>query len=336
MHRTFYKNSTVQQTAQQLRLLYTPAENLTRQCLILRYCRVAQLIYDPQHWAVEPYAFESQMEYLAENFNVITLNELKQHIETSMPLLKNTVVVTFDVGYSDLLYTVKPVLERYNIPATVFVASAGMLGEKQLWFDLLEDYILAATLPNEIDIELDSEPVCMTVRNLRERFCAYEKLYHNLRKKPHQLQNQILQQLKSVAVIVDSEMDNHRLLDNQELRTLADSELISIGGYTHNCVDLKYLDMAEQQQEISRNKQILEQVLDTELDCFAYPFEPSADESYHQTENLIRQTGYTMTMGNSFDMLSITERKDSCLLPRVKVGNRNGFAFYQFLESFFS
>jgi peptidoglycan/xylan/chitin deacetylase (PgdA/CDA1 family) len=324
----------MQQTAQQLKLRYTPAENLTRQCLILRYYRVAQLIHDPQHLAVEPYAFESQMAYLAENFNVITLNELKQHIETSAPLLKNTVAVTFDVGYSDLLYTAKPVLERYNIPVTVFAASVGMLGEEQLWFDLLEDYLLAATLPDEIDLELDDKSVCMAVRNLRERFCAYEKLYQNLRTKTPQQQNQILQQLKSVAVIVDSELDNHRLLDNQELRALADSELISIGGYTHNCVDLKYLDLAEQQQEIYRNKQILEQILDTELDCFAYPFEPSADQSYHQTENLIRQAGYTMTMGNSFGMLSITEQKDCCQLPRVKVGNWNGFAFYQFLESF--
>lgn len=336
MQRMYHNNSTIQQAAQQLRPRYTPAENLTDQCLILRYYRVAQLTYDPQHRAVEPYAFESQMEYLAENFNVITLNELKRHIETATPLLKRTVVVTFDVGYGDLLYTVKPVLERYGIPITVFAASAGMLSEQQLWFDLLEDYLLAATLPDEIDIELDGKFVCISVGNLRERFCAYEKLYQNLRTKTPEQQNLVLRQLKSIPVMDNAELDNHRLLDNQQLRTLAESELISIGGYTHSCVDLNYLDEAEQRRQIYKNKQILEQILDAELDYFAYQFELSTDESRHQAEILLRRAGYTITMGDSFGMLSITEQKDCCRLPRVRVGNRNSFAFYQFIEGFFS
>src|SRR5690606_2172259 len=43
-----------------------------------------------------------------------------------------TVVVTFDDGYSDNLHTALPLLERFAVPATVFVVS-GRLGTEPWW-----------------------------------------------------------------------------------------------------------------------------------------------------------------------------------------------------------
>jgi peptidoglycan/xylan/chitin deacetylase (PgdA/CDA1 family) len=81
--------------------------NETSTCLILQYHRVASLCFDPLQLAVEPYHFEQQMEYLAQNFNVVSMDEMKCHLETSQPFRQRTVAVTFDGGYSDVLYTVK-------------------------------------------------------------------------------------------------------------------------------------------------------------------------------------------------------------------------------------
>ena len=109
------------------------AQTATDACLILQYQRVASLCHDPLQQAVEPHNFERQMEYLRENFDVISTDEMKLHMETATPFGNRTVAVTFDGGYSEILYTAKEVLDRYRIPATVFATSARIIEAEQLW-----------------------------------------------------------------------------------------------------------------------------------------------------------------------------------------------------------
>ena len=52
-------------------------------------------------------------------------------------LEENSIVVTFDDGYLDVLQNAVPILERYQIPATIFVVT-GNLGEP-FWWDRLAD-----------------------------------------------------------------------------------------------------------------------------------------------------------------------------------------------------
>ena len=112
-------------------------------CLILQYHRVASLCFDPLQLAVEPYYFEKQIEYLAQNFNVVSIDEMKHHLETSRPFRDKSVVVTFDGGYTDVLYTAKEVLERYKVFATVFASSADIIKGGQFWWKELEDFLIA-------------------------------------------------------------------------------------------------------------------------------------------------------------------------------------------------
>lgn len=73
--------------------------------------------------AVSPEAFERQMRYLAQKGWAVPLADVVSYAKMEKKLSTHAVAVTLDDGYRDLLTTVLPVLERYQIPATVFVPS---------------------------------------------------------------------------------------------------------------------------------------------------------------------------------------------------------------------
>ena len=90
--------------------------------------QVAVLMYhsiDCSGWklAVSPEAFERQMKYLARKGWAVPLDDVVSYANGEKKLPAHAVAITFDDGYCDLLTTVLPILERYRIPATVFVPS---------------------------------------------------------------------------------------------------------------------------------------------------------------------------------------------------------------------
>jgi len=72
--------------------------------------------------SVSPTAFEKQMRFLAKKCNVISLDRLVHCFNVKGMLPDNAVVITFDDGLADTYTAAYPVLKKYDLPATVFVA----------------------------------------------------------------------------------------------------------------------------------------------------------------------------------------------------------------------
>lgn len=89
---------------------------------ILMYHRVADLPeYD--QLTVTTANFEKQIAWLARNRNVKPLGDLLERIQEGTAG-RNLVAVTFDDGYLDNLENALPILEKYQVPATIYVTSA--------------------------------------------------------------------------------------------------------------------------------------------------------------------------------------------------------------------
>jgi len=73
---------------------------------------------------VHPDNFKKQIEYLKKKgYKVITLKELILQIKEGNRFLPKTVAITFDDGFEDNFLHAFPVLEKYDMPATIFVVS---------------------------------------------------------------------------------------------------------------------------------------------------------------------------------------------------------------------
>ena len=309
-------------------------QTLVNTCLILQYHRVGRLCYDPLQWTIEPYKFESQMEYLATTCNVISTDEMKRHIEKAIPFQQQTVVVTFDGGYADVLYTAREILERYHIPATVFSTSANIIKRGQLWWDTLEDYFIANRFSGKLEVEIDGKIVKWSLKTQIDKFRAYYDLYSIMIDKSAAEQEDILNQIVMSVDLQAEELDNHKIMDAQELKELDESDLISIGGHTHNGVKLSSLSQRQQIEEISKNKDILEEVLSHEIEYFSYLFGNDADCDTAGMDKILKGNDFSIAAGNAYGMVDITRKTNLYDLPRVRAGNWNEITFHTFLESF--
>ncbi|MBL7158435.1 MAG: polysaccharide deacetylase family protein [Candidatus Omnitrophica bacterium] len=89
---------------------------------------------------VTPEVFEKQMRFLKEhNYNVIPLNKMVERIREKERIPHKTVTITFDDGLKNNFTNAYPVLKKYGLPATFFVA-VDFIGKKNFltWEDIRE------------------------------------------------------------------------------------------------------------------------------------------------------------------------------------------------------
>jgi peptidoglycan/xylan/chitin deacetylase (PgdA/CDA1 family) len=83
--------------------------------------------------ATPPATFASQMRWLYENdYHVIPLSHLVQHLHRRTSLPARSIVITFDDGFESIYTVAFPILARYGFSATVFLV-AGYCGGSNNW-----------------------------------------------------------------------------------------------------------------------------------------------------------------------------------------------------------
>src|SRR5262245_6029253 len=138
----------VQRTAQWIRNRFVWG------AVILLYHRVSELPTDPQLLCVTPAHFAEHLEILRKEYKPIGLRELS-HAYQQEKLPRRAVVVTFDDGYFDNLANAKPLLEHYNIPATLFVTTGYTQRQREFWSDELERLLLQpGNLPHTLNLTI--------------------------------------------------------------------------------------------------------------------------------------------------------------------------------------
>jgi peptidoglycan/xylan/chitin deacetylase (PgdA/CDA1 family) len=106
---------------------------------------------DPGLISARPADFERQMAYLARRRPLLSLDDVLaiRRGERSMPA--GAVMVTFDDGYRDFLEHAWPVLERYEIPATLFLPTAYPgRPDQTFWWDRLQAALVSTPLDEAI------------------------------------------------------------------------------------------------------------------------------------------------------------------------------------------
>jgi peptidoglycan/xylan/chitin deacetylase (PgdA/CDA1 family) len=95
---------------------------------VLTYHRIADVDQDPQKLCVAPDVFEAHLQFLTAHYEVVSLSVLLERLQEKN-LTGKEAVITFDDGYRDNLQNALPLLEKYQIPATIFITTA-YLGEQ--------------------------------------------------------------------------------------------------------------------------------------------------------------------------------------------------------------
>jgi len=250
--------------------------------------------------------------------------------------------ITFDDGYADNHHVAKPLLERHEHCATVFLATGAIIEEREFWWDELGQIVLGRTvLPRELKLGLPQEVFTWIldeasfeppaeIRAWRAwhgapahhgRLALYLALWQRLHALAHGPREAALVALSAWAGIEPRPRWAHRPLTVDEVAALATGDLVEIGAHTVSHPALGAIVVEEQQTEIIVSKSSVERLTGSPVRSFSYPHGSFTDE----TVGLIRAAGFATACTAADGPLSRTT--DRFQLPRVTVPDCDGDAF---------
>ena len=318
-----------------------------RNVIILLYHRVADVTQDPFELCVTPGNFSEHMDVLRAIGNPISLSQLNACLRDHK-LPRRGILVTFDDGYSDNLYNAKPILDRYEVPATVFVAGAYVGFRGEFWWDELEKLLLRpGALPEYLEFKSNGTPFKFKLGesamfysdeqhlqhrswNFREktlpseRHALYLNLYNVLRPLPTAERGEALEVIRGWSGCTSGPREAYRPMTAGEVQRLRDGKLIEVGAHTNSHPVLSQLPLDTQREEISGSKSLLEDILDQPVTSFAYPYGGDADYTA-ETVGAVREAGFESAFSTTAGLVG--KQSEPFRLPRYGVRNWNGDAF---------
>lgn len=212
--------------------------------------------------------FESHLKHLKRHYRVCSLEEAVEALQSGAALPENTVVITFDDGYRDNLTVALPLLEKYAVPATLFVVT-GAIDGKPLWFDQVRRWF-EQTKAASLRLEETGEEFSLAGAQSRGR--ALGRVLSFLKTVPGERFSAILEELRGKLEIGEDKSPAERdMLTWAELRVMASSGRVSIGAHTVTHPILPNLAASEIDREIRESAETIARELARPVKFFAYP-----------------------------------------------------------------
>ena len=240
--------------------------------LILMYHRVEHLACDPWKLAVTPEHFAEHLEVLTRQRTIVSLAWLVAELEAGR-VPDRVVALTFDDGYVDVLRNAKPILERFDAPATAYLTT-GMIGRgTEFWWDALSRLLLESpALPEELTLPLGDVTHTWATADRGALHLAAWSALRRLTPAERERGLATIAAWAAAAGAVVPARESDRALDAEEVRALATGRLVAIGAHTVTHASLPLLGDGDQRREMGKSRTDCEHLLGAQVTAFAYPF----------------------------------------------------------------
>jgi len=230
--------------------------------------------------------FERQMRHIARRYKVVSLAGLLEHLASGAP--ETVLAITFDDGYRDNYENAFPILQRYGLPATIFLSTGAVDSRGPLWFEVLGGAV-KTTAREFLDLEVDL-PRRFWMRTVEERLGANRQLFELLRHMPNEERQDRLAAILHDLSAVDAPERKDMMLTWDQVRFLKQHN-IDFGGHTVTHPFLSQLNRDQLTWEVTECKRRIEDELGAPVRHFAYP--NGRDEDFGPlTKDAIRAAGY--------------------------------------------
>ena len=250
--------------------------------------------------------FDWHMETLANGFNVLPLSEaIDRLIKRSLP--PRAACITFDDGYRDNFTVASPVMQRYGLPATIFVAT-GFLDGGLMWNDSVIE-----TVRHAPGASIDASSLGLGVHPITsdaERLQAIHTLINQLKYLPFADR---LAHVNELSAIIGTALPADLMLSTADV-IAARRTNIEIGAHTVNHPILTQISDSQTRIELAESKATLESILKEKINLFAYPNgRPDLDYALRHA-NMVKEAGFKMAVSTASGAASA--ESDLFQLPR--------------------
>lgn len=305
------------------RLLSAPGINLLAArhaglSTCLNYHRITADVYGPESFNPNIYlsvhvgAFEEQIRYLSENYLCLTVPDAVRLLRVGK-LPSGSVTITFDDGYRDNLTLALPILEKYGVPATVFITTGFLDRSAALWW---EEQAFILERISSLKFEWQDKQFNWELTSRKQKEEAAAELRTTFKRLNSGSQNELMDLLRSACserFSYDSEV-----LTYSELCTLDQHPLITIGAHTLTHPVLSRVSKEQVRHELLGSRSILEQILGHPVDLFAYPIGGKDHASVREFQ-LAEECGFVAALTSRPGHFQSGHRDYPFSLPRIPV-----------------
>ncbi|PCI14594.1 MAG: hypothetical protein COB71_02635 [Thiotrichales bacterium] len=237
-------------------------------------------------------SFERQMAYVNKYYEITSLEDLtKMWACDGFDRSKAYCVVTFDDGWRDNYLNAFDILKKYNIPATIFLATEYIDTGRRFWHETLVDIFLtnnidrvnAALSEAKQTIESSSalQEITDSIRKVkRGESVIVDELIESLKKYSSEELEAVL------AAIFKPSTRSEEMLNWNEIKEMGQQN-ISFGSHTCNHEILTNIPLNKVQDELQKSGEEL-QGLDSYIPVFCYPNGNYNDD----IQRLVSESGY--------------------------------------------
>jgi len=207
---------------------------------------------------------ETQLRWLKKHTTIVPAKDLFEPTDEDKGF---RIAITFDDGFANNHKYLLALVEKLEIPITIFVTTIRLKDEDFLWPDALD--LFSKNGPDKIKVEGEeyrlSKGDYQNSNGAKLKFIAIEKGYS--------FAKQAIQSIGfNAEKLAGYPEDLWRMLTETELMEIAQSEFVTIGahGVTHN----SFIHMSNQEltSELTESRDYLQRITNQPIDEIAYPY----------------------------------------------------------------
>lgn len=273
--------------------------------------------------------FEKQISFLARNLAIVTMRDIDLAAKGVGALPRTCAAITFDDGFLNNFEIAHPILQKYEVPATLYVATNFISGSRLIWTDELERLILeASTMPltrllnDEITVDLSTQE-----RRYQTLKCVKKKL-----KSFSPIRRISIMRMLTESLRFEHELVRypglHNFLNWEHLKIMQNSGLWEIGAHTmsHNSLG-SLLDHEVRYEIFGSIQKVTQELRGGYPPLFSYP-EGQDRDIPSSAINILKESGLHSAPSaiEGMNLLSSEYATDYFKLHRYMVGF-DGIAF---------
>ena len=220
---------------------------------------------DPFFPGIRYERFAAEVAYLARHHRVLPLDEIIEATLNGRPLPRGAVAITFDDGFADNFHLAYPILQRYRVPATIFLVCESVETGGVPWPERVA-HLLQRTQRTRLEISLP-EPRVFALHSQAEKLEALATLLTLLKACETEVRRRAVEELESSLRVGP---DHGMMLTWEQCQLMAQSG-ISFGSHTLTHPILPQAEAMEVKHEIVASKALIEARLRCRVRYFAYP-----------------------------------------------------------------
>ena len=218
------------------------------------YCTLAQEV------------FAKQMQYIAQYYRVLSVEQMAAELRDP-DAQGQGIVVTFDDGYLGTFTEALPVLQKYNIPVTVYLTAGAIESGEISWYDLI--FLRFQRADSELELTLGT-PRTYRLNSYAARLAAATEAITYLRSISDE-ERQVWCREFERRIPLGTEEVRGAMMSWNQVRSMQRAG-VSFGAHTMTHPVASRLRPEALTREVADSKRLIEQRLGSQVEDFAFPF----------------------------------------------------------------